>query len=227
MQHKTFRLFISSTFNDLKEERNILQNEVFPAIKDFCQIYGFNFEPIDLRWGVTSEAGLDHQAMDICINEVKKVLNYPRPNFLVILGNRYGWIPVPNRVESKYFSLLLEEASKGEKKLLQKWYKEDTNSIPVYYILQPVDEVIEEDLDIANIWYKEEEVLRQIFFKYQHIFPENLHLGKSATEQEIISGILHSAQQIQSDEDSVLCIERDIINIDEVEDNDVATLIHT
>ena len=76
MQHKTFRLFISSTFNDLKEERNTLQNEVFPAIKEFCQRNGFNFEPIDLRWGVTNEAGLDHQAMDICINEVKKVLNY-------------------------------------------------------------------------------------------------------------------------------------------------------
>ena len=118
MQNKTFRLFISSTFNDLKEERNILQSEVFPEIKQFCKTYGYNFEPIDLRWGVSNEAGLDHKAMEICINEVQKVFNYPRPNFLIMLGNRYGWIPVPTEIELKYFELLLTKVNSEEKELL-------------------------------------------------------------------------------------------------------------
>ena len=218
MQHKTFRLFISSTFNDLKEERNTLQNEVFPAIKEFCQRNGFNFEPIDLRWGVTNEAGLDHQAMDICINEVKKVLNYPRPNFLVILGNRYGWIPIPNKIESKYFHLLLKTVSRQEKLVLETWYKKDMNSIPPYHILQPIEDILVHESNIENAWHKEEAILREIFLKYQNLFPEDLHIGKSATEQEIISGILESAQQIHNEDESILCVERKIVNLEDVED---------
>lgn len=101
IQNKTFRLFISSTFNDLKEERNHLQNEVFPEIKEFCKSYGYSFEPIDLRWGVTDEAGLDHKAMEICINEVKKVFNYPKPNFLVMLGDRI-WLDSCSNIYQRY-----------------------------------------------------------------------------------------------------------------------------
>lgn len=32
---KTFRIFVSSTFSDLKEERNALQKYVFPRLRDF------------------------------------------------------------------------------------------------------------------------------------------------------------------------------------------------
>lgn len=33
---KTFRLFISSTFSDFKREREILQSNVFPHIKEYA-----------------------------------------------------------------------------------------------------------------------------------------------------------------------------------------------
>ncbi len=218
MRQKTFRLFISSTFNDLKEERNILQNEVFPVVRDFCRTYGYNFEPIDLRWGVTNEAGLDHQAIDICINEVKKLFNYPRPNFLVILADRYGWIPVPNKVESTYFTKLNERIDQEERSLLQKWYKEDTNSIPAYYILQPVDSILGSAKEAQKLWAQEEAAIREIFLLHENLFPASMLIGKSATEQEIIYGILESAQQMQNEDETVLCIERRICNEEEVED---------
>lgn len=123
---KTFRLFISSTFSDLKEERNILQTEVFPEIKDFCKSYGYNFEPIDLRWGVSNEAGLDHKAMEICINEVQKVFNYPRPHFLIMLGNRYGWIPSPSEIEETYYVMLLNKVESDEQEILSQCTKKIT-----------------------------------------------------------------------------------------------------
>jgi len=31
---RTFRIFVSSTFSDLKEERNALQERVFPRLRD-------------------------------------------------------------------------------------------------------------------------------------------------------------------------------------------------
>ena len=217
MQNKTFRLFISSTFNDLREERNVLQNEVFPEIKVFCKSYGYNFEPIDLRWGVSSEAGLDHKAMEICINEVEKVFNYPRPNFLIMLGNRYGWIPVPTELEDKYYEALRTQANSDEQKILEKWYKKDLNSDPATYVLQPIDSVLG-DGNEATWFEKDEKQLVAIIVKYKAIFPAALHIGKSATEQEIIRGVLDSVQKIQSENDSVLCMVRNITNIADIDD---------
>ena len=66
VKSRTIRLFVSSTFDDLKVERNILQAEVFPKLLRRCQAKGWTFQAIDLRWGVSSEAALDHSAMRIC-----------------------------------------------------------------------------------------------------------------------------------------------------------------
>lgn len=49
---KTFRIFVSSTFSDLKEERNAIQKQVFPKLRELCMKHGCRFQAIDLRWGV-------------------------------------------------------------------------------------------------------------------------------------------------------------------------------
>jgi len=56
---RTFRVFVSSTFEDLREERNALQEHVFPKLERFCLEKGARFQAIDLRWGVREQAGLD------------------------------------------------------------------------------------------------------------------------------------------------------------------------
>ena len=47
------RVFISSTFSDLKPERNALQAQVFPKLEQLCAQNGFQFQAIDIRWGVS------------------------------------------------------------------------------------------------------------------------------------------------------------------------------
>ncbi len=61
----TFRIFVSSTFSDLHEERNALQQFVFPRLRELCLPNGCRFQAIDLRWGVSEEAGRDQQTMKI------------------------------------------------------------------------------------------------------------------------------------------------------------------
>ena len=83
---RTFRIFVSSTFSDLKEERNALQKYVFPRLRELCTQHGCRFQAIDLRWGVREEAGLDQQTMKICLDEVSRSQGTVlKPNFIALL----------------------------------------------------------------------------------------------------------------------------------------------
>ena len=46
------RVFVSSTFTDLKHERDALQRDVFPKLEQFCASRQFQFQAIDLRLGL-------------------------------------------------------------------------------------------------------------------------------------------------------------------------------
>jgi len=126
---KTFRLFISSTFSDFKGERDVLQSKVFPQIKEYALEQGYAFQPIDLRWGVNNEAQLNQKTLELCLDEVKVCKTYQHPNFLVMLGERYGWVPLPCVIESVEFEALYTLINEEEKKNLNKWYIKDFNQL--------------------------------------------------------------------------------------------------
>ena len=92
---RTFRVFVSSTFSDLEKERNALQKRVFPRLRDLAAEHLCRFQVIDLRWGVSEEASLDQQVMNICLGEIERCQKVsPRPNFIVLLGNQYSRVAV-------------------------------------------------------------------------------------------------------------------------------------
>jgi len=53
------RVCVSSTFSDMKHERNALEAEVYPELEQLCQKNGFHYQTIDLRWGVSDAAVLE------------------------------------------------------------------------------------------------------------------------------------------------------------------------
>jgi hypothetical protein len=69
---RTFHVFVSSTFSDLKAERSALQEQVFPRLRELCARHAARFQPIDLRWGVSEETALDQQTMKICLGEIER-----------------------------------------------------------------------------------------------------------------------------------------------------------
>lgn len=136
---RTFRLFVSSTFQDLQAERNVLQKVTFPRLRMFCARHGARFQAIDLRWGVSEEAGIDQQTMNICLGEIERCHRVtPRPNFLVLLGDRYGWLPPPPQIPAEEFEAILDlvEAAEDRKRLVR-WYRKDLNADPPEYRLRP------------------------------------------------------------------------------------------
>ena len=103
MQNKTFRLFISSTFSDFQRERKVAHENVFFEIEQYCQEHGYSFQPVDLRWGVSNEAQLDQKTLEVCLEEVRACKHYPHPNFLIMSGDRYGYVPLPYQIEKEEF----------------------------------------------------------------------------------------------------------------------------
>jgi hypothetical protein len=136
-QTKIFRVFVSSTFTDMKEERSILQKKVFPKLEKFCEENGARFQAVDLRWGVNEESQLNQKTLEICLNEISRCQKIsPKPNFLILLGDKYGWQPVPARIPEAEMNQIHSTIA-WDNELLVKWYKQDTNAIPAEYVLQP------------------------------------------------------------------------------------------
>ncbi len=80
------RVFISSTFNDMHAERDLLLKRVFPKIRRLCTQRYVHFTAVDLGWGITDEQSASGQIIPICLREIDR----SRPHFICMLGDRYG-----------------------------------------------------------------------------------------------------------------------------------------
>lgn len=135
--NRIFRLFVSSTFSDFIAEREALQKVVFPELEEYCAKRGARFQAVDLRWGITEEAGREHDTMRICLEEVRRCQQLsPRPNFAVLLGDRYGWEPVPARIPQDHWKRLMKAAAVADRGLIEANYRLDKNAVPPVYCLR-------------------------------------------------------------------------------------------
>ncbi len=189
----TFRVFVSSTFNDLKAERNALRERVFPKLRELCGQYGCRFQPVDLRWGVSEQAAFEQSTLRICLDEIARCQQLtPRPNFIALLGDRYGWRPLPSVIAAEEYEAIAERVGEATARaLLQQWYRRDENAIPPEYVLLPRAGRHHEHA----VWEREvESVLRgAIATALRHLdwsAEQKRMYQASATEQEIRAGAL-------------------------------------
>jgi len=227
-------VFVSSTFSDMKHERNALEADAFPKLEQLCQRHGFQFQAIDLRWGVSTEAGLDHRTMRICFDELRRAQEIsPKPNFLILLGNRYGWRPLPEEISVEEFHTLEHAAAqipgsadKSAIAVLREWYREDTNVVPPVYLLQSRRQNLGDDQDYTHdaAWNRLQAVLwtiinramppEQLQWRFDSAAPEGsppaiVRFQTSATEQEI----WHGALRVRDASEHVLAFFREIENL--------------
>jgi WD40 repeat protein len=133
---KSFRVFVSSTFEDMSAERTALHDGVFPAVAKYCVARGARFEAIDLRWGISEGDSRARRTMRICLDEMRRSRELsPRLYLLVLLGDRYGWRPLPWRLPGADFDSILAAAG-SERAAFAAWYDRDDNAVPVEYRLR-------------------------------------------------------------------------------------------
>ena len=82
------RIFISSTFIDMDEERNLLVKNILPQLREYCEKNSIYLTYVDLRWGITEEQSRNEETLSICLEEIEKC-----NVFIGMLGDRYGWVP--------------------------------------------------------------------------------------------------------------------------------------
>ncbi|EEB13481.1 conserved hypothetical protein [Pediculus humanus corporis] len=209
---KIVRIFTSSTFTDTTMERNTLMAQCYPKLKDYCrEKHGLEFQVVDMRWGVRDEATDDHMTTELCMREIKNCQRLSMgPNFVVFLGQKYGYRPIPTYILSSELQLLRDElASVGtDVSLLDTWYRKDSNAVPPVSVLQPISSIL---VNFNNkripklqqhdqaIWWdtlgKMQKLLRkaaQSLYNTGKFDSDTMHnYFMSVTEREVINGILN------------------------------------
>jgi len=210
-QTKIFRVFISSTFTDMKQERGILQMDAFPRLEKFCEEKDARFQAVDLRWGVNEESSLNQKTLQICFNEIARCQKIsPKPNFLILLGDKYGWQPIPEIIPEEEMKAILSLISGKEKELVEKWYLRDENAVPAEYVLQPRKDNTKEYKDWEPIETQLREILRNAVLKLKFSPEQNIKYFASATHQEIIRGALNPPEKTENAEKHVFAFSRSI-----------------
>jgi len=105
--NRSIRIFISSTFRDMSEERGALMTHTWPELRRFCREHQVEVVEVDLRWGISEEQSSRKETLKLCLDEIRDC----RPYFIGLLGERYGWIPT-------------EDAFTADLKEEQPWLKE-------------------------------------------------------------------------------------------------------
>ncbi|XP_070552817.1 NACHT domain- and WD repeat-containing protein 1-like [Ptychodera flava] len=137
---KIIRIFTSSTFTDTKHERDALMERVYPNLKRYCRSKGYEFQVVDMRWGIRDEATDDHMVTEICLREIEACQRLSTgPNFVTLLSHKYGQRPLLRTVDVSEFEAILQGVEDNDTKdLIKTWYRKDENQIPAVYVLQPI-----------------------------------------------------------------------------------------
>uniref|UniRef100_H2XQA3 DUF4062 domain-containing protein n=2 Tax=Ciona intestinalis TaxID=7719 RepID=H2XQA3_CIOIN len=164
-QTNVVRIFVSSTFSDMRVERNTLLEKAYPDLRSFCQKLGLDFQAMDMRWGIQDSAMIDHSICELCLDEIKTCKRLSiGPFFVAFLGNRYGYRPVPSTISVQNFDkfeVIANEKGYTSSNLLTKWYQKDANAVPVHYVLQPITSEYPHFNDDDVKYEKERNIQRQ------------------------------------------------------------------
>ncbi|VDI34172.1 Hypothetical predicted protein, partial [Mytilus galloprovincialis] len=90
---KTIRLFVSSTFKDMNNERDYLVKVIFPQLREWCEERKLRLVECDLRWGVPKDADT-RETLTTCLSELDRCREENiYPYFLSLVSERFGWVP--------------------------------------------------------------------------------------------------------------------------------------
>ena len=97
IENRQIRIFLSSTFSDMQDERSALV-KIFEKMKVTAARRNVTLSLLDLRWGVTDDEARSGKVISVCLHENE----HSHPFFIGMLGNRYGYAPEPMELSKNH-----------------------------------------------------------------------------------------------------------------------------
>ncbi|XP_041071354.1 tetratricopeptide repeat protein 41 [Carcharodon carcharias] len=110
------QVYLCSTCEDFQEERNYLENYIFPLLSELCNTRRSCFEVLDMQW--TSHEGSHRQSIDS--HQLKVSLDFISkcsPFFICMLGQKYGEYCPPDTECYPVGGMDMEALSKVERNI--------------------------------------------------------------------------------------------------------------
>lgn len=200
-------LFLSSTFVDMQSERDLIRAKVVPEINDYVKKFAVNADIIDLRWGIdtTDESKEDAniKIINSCFEEIKRA----KPFVIVLLGERYGWIPDRNIVESALQNETLPIEQTKNKSVTELEIDFALNFFPItdrclFYFRDEID--YGDDINAKSRFVSDGEAKERINLLKNSLskrFPNQIHSYKAKwnKEKQCIDGLEDFETQIVND----------------------------
>eukprot|EP00002_Diphylleia_rotans_P026267 TRINITY_DN5225_c0_g1_i7.p1 TRINITY_DN5225_c0_g1~~TRINITY_DN5225_c0_g1_i7.p1 ORF type:complete len:1330 (+),score=242.33 TRINITY_DN5225_c0_g1_i7:79-4068(+) len=158
LENRLVRVFLSSTFIDMRQIREGFTKITKPQIELEGLNMGIQLIFGDLRWGVTDEEAEKGQTIIHCLQEVKR-----SDYFVCFMGARFGW--VPNRTRESEWSKRVDEDFP--------WTVNYPNASAT-------------ELEVRSAGFIENPTAYRVFF-YEHIIPKQDHEGQARMKRDVAS----------------------------------------
>uniref|UniRef100_K1PUT9 NACHT and WD repeat domain-containing protein 1 n=1 Tax=Magallana gigas TaxID=29159 RepID=K1PUT9_MAGGI len=169
---KTIRIFTSSTFTDTKYERNCWMEKAYPKIKEHCFKKGYEFQVVDMRWGIRNQATDDHMTTELCLHELRECQKLSKgPSFISLFAHKYGYRSLSREINGEEFRKIQGAVTnQADLEHLLRWYELDSNAVPGVFLLNPISRNIPDFLSkdfetqkkAKSEWWTESERLMEI-----------------------------------------------------------------
>jgi Domain of unknown function (DUF4062) len=107
---REIKVFVSSTFTDTHDERNIILNEILPFLRELARQHNVVITIFDMRSGITDGSSLDHSTWDNCKYELQRCFRESAGLvFLSLQADKYGYMPLPKTIDKDVFEAWLQE----------------------------------------------------------------------------------------------------------------------
>ena len=196
----------------MQSERDYLQKYVFPELEDKLAKRFHHLEPIDLRWGVETLSVSDQMqkeklVLTVCLNEIERSV----PFIIILVGDRYGWIPPKENIDSA-LNITLSEGEKNLKSVtaieIEYGVLENATSQEksFFYFRKPLP-YSEMPKDIVEI-YKDDEnndshnKLESLKKRIIEVMPKNhirYYEGKWDKKRNMVIGLERWGEQVSAD----------------------------
>ena len=155
-QHNRFinDYFISSTFRDMQQERDILNNRILPELRELANKSGRDISLVDLRWGISTEALDSEEGMRKVLSVCMELIDECMPYYIVLIGEKYGTVPslgaqtLPAHMPLRENSSITEMEIYRAIQILEEQYA-DTEELPLIIAMRdplPRERIGAEDL---------------------------------------------------------------------------------